>query len=194
MEPEARSTTMVLRNIGKEVVMLTVQRKNSGNGLNTALLLRMLCGLMVGDGVKSDTAPVQCNFPNYPAELPLNLVVFDKSKPITGGLPKVTVFEFLLDDVEDAKTYALIDRNLGSDFKNREAVLGHVRTTGRCYLWCTWRVSKQSSEHSLTKSVVQGADRNFNGKWRRVPRKSNLKETLWCIPPYTTAFDDGGNG
>ena len=34
--------------------MLTVQRKNSGNGLNTALLPRMsgrLCGLMVGDGV-----------------------------------------------------------------------------------------------------------------------------------------------
>ena len=57
MEPEARSTIMVLRNIGKEVVMLTVQRKNSGNGLNTALLPRMsgrLCGLMVGDGVKSD--------------------------------------------------------------------------------------------------------------------------------------------
>ena len=47
MEPEARSTIMVHRE----------QRKNSGNGLNTALLPRMsgrLCGLMVGDGVKSD--------------------------------------------------------------------------------------------------------------------------------------------
>ena len=54
MELEARSTIMVLRNISQEVVMLTVQRKNSGNGLNTALPPRMsgrFCGLMVGDGV-----------------------------------------------------------------------------------------------------------------------------------------------
>ena len=46
---------------------------------------------------------------------------------ITSGLPKVTDLKILVDNVDDAKmVFAFVDRNLGSDFKIEEDVLGYV--------------------------------------------------------------------